>query len=195
MDNSSDADDMLLDVSSTQVSSQESLAGRFKDLTACRTEPHHEACNSFANTCTPVDYHSTIDVGSSRQLSKSKTKLGAASILASSITSPQVGRDNADSGTLDVIAKIESIFEGVVGALLGHQKSIKLIFSSRKVRSRTILDTSHNALLLKTNTSREIHFPGKNAQEAWRFSELQLSPGTTSSVLKVVQPFSLGYWN
>lgn len=159
MDVVDDVDDMLLDAASTQ-DSQESLARQFEDLSAHRIEIHPEASNSNASGRVLVDRNSTA------QLHVPETEVCS----AQSLEPP----DTRELGKLDVIAKIEAIFESIVDGLLGRQDTLRIPISSRKARSRTILDNAGHASSSKTNTSREIHFPGKNSQEAWRFSKQQL---------------------
>ncbi len=67
--------------------------------------------------------------------------------------------------TCDAVAKIENVFEAITQSLLKDDKSISIRLKKRSSTLRNIQLTSVGL------ESREICFPGRTPQEAWRFSQ------------------------
>ena len=70
-----------------------------------------------------------------------------------------------------VVARIESIFESVVDALLEREEKITFVISSRTKRSGRHTNEDGQGLRAEVSKGREISFPGKTSQEAWQFSK------------------------
>ena len=74
-----------------------------------------------------------------------------------------------------VIARIESIFEGIVDALLEEKTKLSITLSTRSGTAGRKLDSTNGIVTTSTGLqTREITFPGSTAQEAWRFSQALL---------------------
>ena len=75
------------------------------------------------------------------------------------------------STSLTVIEKIEGVFEGVADALLAEQDELAITLKTRTTTGARVFsfalprDSSSGAVKIK-----QIRFPGKSAEEAWRFS-------------------------
>ncbi|KAF2230216.1 DNA topoisomerase IV, alpha subunit [Viridothelium virens] len=155
-------DDMLLDESSMEGSSQESLTGRFEDLFASHNkgflpivDPLPSADESLAISEVPSPHNPV-----SSKLDSTSTILPKSSERASQVTKDRYY----------VITKIESIFEGVVDALLDYEERMILSMCSRKNLSRSGSRNDMHDPESKLDGSKEISFPGRTAQEAWRFT-------------------------
>ncbi|OCL06949.1 DNA topoisomerase IV, alpha subunit [Glonium stellatum] len=72
-----------------------------------------------------------------------------------------------------VIARIESIFEGIVDALLEKKTKLSITLSCRSGTAGRTFDSANGIVTTATGLqTREITFPGSTAQEAWRFTVL-----------------------
>lgn len=67
-----------------------------------------------------------------------------------------------------VIDKIEDVFEQVTDALLNDRNEISITLKSRKPanRSKADIEGDESDVLCRT---KQISFPGKTEDEAWRF--------------------------
>ena len=67
---------------------------------------------------------------------------------------------------LNVLEKIEAVFEGIADALINETEGVAIelkVRATQPVKTRSFEDEDKN---------RRIRFPGKTAEEAWRFSEV-----------------------
>ncbi|KAL9085629.1 MAG: hypothetical protein Q9165_007530 [Trypethelium subeluteriae] len=155
-------DDMLLDENSMEGSSQESLTGRFDDLSTSHIMGPLPIADSFPSV---DESHATSKKPSSQDQVVSAMDPTTTILPKSSERASQVTRDR-----YYVITKIESIFEGVVDALLGSDEKMILTVCSRKNRSKSGEKNNTHCQELKLDGSKEMSFPGRSAQEAWRFT-------------------------
>lgn len=64
--------------------------------------------------------------------------------------------------------KIEAVFEKMTDALLNDKTEISLTLRSRRQASGRSSEVHHSDVHL---SSKQLSFPGKTADEAWRFSQ------------------------
>jgi hypothetical protein len=88
----------------------------------------------------------------------------------SNFASPSfVPRVNTQSGS--VISKIEDILQQMVDCIIDERKELVLHLKSRTGSGVVFLDAASGAIKSSaTMEARPIRFPGKTAQEAWKFS-------------------------
>ena len=175
-------DDMLFDVCLMQDSSQESLAGKFEDLFACQPEDGHDVSYFVADRASSLDDSCASSRAQSPPvLARSEVDVNSTALSRPSEQPSQVKKDRyrhfipalalVEYDRCYVIAKIESMFEDVIDALLEGKEKLKFVLSSRTDRSQIHSNRDDQPPALNLNRDREISFPGKSPQEAWRFSE------------------------
>ena len=86
----------------------------------------------------------------------------------------------------NVLAKIESIFEGMVDALLNERGRLRIAIKSRPL-SRGQPRDSTNTTQLHAESVQQLCFPGKNEKEAWRFGERCMRPSLWSHITDTAQ--------
>lgn len=69
-----------------------------------------------------------------------------------------------------VIARVETMLEGIVDGLLADEDELSITLTSRAGVTRRGKGTSRPQGSIPPAKTRKINFPGSNAQEAWRFS-------------------------
>lgn len=71
----------------------------------------------------------------------------------------------------DVISKIEDILQHMVDCIIDEKKELVLYLRSRKSPGNEVPDVTSGAIKCSTTMkAHTIRFPGKTAQEAWKFS-------------------------
>jgi meiotic recombination protein SPO11 len=71
-----------------------------------------------------------------------------------------------------VIARIESMFEKMLDALIDDNEELSFDLSTRAGTTRRKRNLDGGELSIPPTRSRKVTFPGANAQEAWRFTVL-----------------------
>jgi meiotic recombination protein SPO11 len=91
---------------------------------------------------------------------------------------PGLERGNVDAGTPDphqrgaVITKIEDIFESITDCILDEGKELMIPLKSRAKKKNAANKDDSTQVNRSSNTeTRNITFPSKSPQEAWKFSE------------------------
>jgi meiotic recombination protein SPO11 len=69
-----------------------------------------------------------------------------------------------------VIARIESMLEDMVDALLEEREALTITLKSRAALSRRRTTKADGQRQIPEPKERDINFPGASAQEAWNFS-------------------------
>lgn len=148
-----DDEEMLFDADSIQHSSQEPLtdaADAFWVFTD-NTQDASPAQHLIIGSTTPADSESQWD---EENLFAAIEELSPQELLASNdarITSHAYRKER-------VISRIESVFESMLDVLLEEERSLTIVLKSRS----TTANSDHPGKL--------VCFPGKTADEAWRFS-------------------------
>lgn len=76
-------------------------------------------------------------------------------------------------GRNTVLEKIEEVFERIADALLDEKDDLAITLKTRVSRANVPTTSTSNSILGPVTTkSRRICFPGKTAEEAWRFSKM-----------------------
>lgn len=171
MDVDDDDDEMLLvETSGFLDSSQDSLidAAQYRwcssltSLISQTTEP------DSADTATSILKRArkvTVTQPNARRRKKGSTNATSTAALAS--LTPAKTKD-------DVIARIETILEAMVDVLLKEGDKLIIPLASRTSTPAPSLDDSGepDVMITAVRQVKEITFPGKTAQEAWRFTVL-----------------------
>jgi hypothetical protein len=103
-----------------------------------------------------------------------------------------VPKVNVHSG--DVISKIEDMLQHMVECIIGEKKELVLHLKSRMKPGDEVLDEASGAVKCSpTMETRTIRFPGKSAQEAWKFSMSKyelvqvLAEPCTAALLRILE--------
>jgi hypothetical protein len=84
-------------------------------------------------------------------------------------------RSEADLQAGAVVAKIEDILEEMVDCISGEKKELVIHLKSRPKHRSQRINSVLQVLKDSTNTeARAVRFPGRTAQEAWKFSKDQV---------------------
>jgi meiotic recombination protein SPO11 len=70
-----------------------------------------------------------------------------------------------------VITKIEDIFESIVDSILDEEKQLVILLKSRVKTKIANTDGSTQLNSSSNSETKNISFPSKSPQEAWKFSE------------------------
>lgn len=123
---------------------------------------------------TPSDDRYLLPSSSSRGLTSTEhTDLGKPADTSANSNfvspSPLLPKVNWQAGS--VISKIEDILEQVVDCIIYGNKELVLHFKSRTRPGNGVLDVGSGAIRISSMAeTRTIRFPGRTAQEAWKFS-------------------------
>jgi meiotic recombination protein SPO11 len=86
---------------------------------------------------------------------------------------PNIANTPDPSQTGRVIAKIENIFESIIDCILNEKKELVISLRSRpKCKSKDSEESTSNPK--PKPEIKNITFPSKSPQEAWKFSELKM---------------------
>lgn len=125
---------------------------------------------------TPSDRRYLLPFSSSRRLNSAERRGSGRPPETSSkndfaLPSSVVPQVNTQSGR--VISKIEDILEQLVDCIIHEKKELVLHFKSRIRSGSEVLDVDSGVIKSSaTMEARTIRFPGRTAQEAWKFSKV-----------------------
>ncbi|ORY19119.1 Spo11/DNA topoisomerase VI subunit A [Clohesyomyces aquaticus] len=71
-----------------------------------------------------------------------------------------------------VLARIEGMLEEIVDGLLENRGQLAITLKSRSATAGQVMDSSGGRRPASTLKNKEVNFPGRTAQEAWRFTVL-----------------------
>jgi hypothetical protein len=117
----------------------------------------------------PMDYLITLTDG--RYLLPNSSSKGLTSGANNDFASPSsfIPKLNMQSGR--VISKIEDILQQMVDCIIDEKKELVLYLRPRVRSGNEVLDAARGAIKSSaTMEARTIRFPGRTAQEAWKFS-------------------------
>lgn len=98
------------------------------------------------------------------QTSISVDTTGTIPVVTASSPIPSNPRDSA-------VAQIESVFEGIADALLAERSELAITLTAHRRLNPS--DSLENPQQTDRTRSTTVKFPGKSAEEAWRFSQLR----------------------
>jgi len=158
----SSEDEMLDDVSQSSHDQLASLPRTSGAVATCSSEPDRSI---------PPAVHASKDSAGT------PSSHGFAEDLENPITSvhPQLRHeirleDVTTTGTTNVLAKIESVFEAMADVLLNERGQLSIELATRSRVSRQYIDPLDSTTAQSIAVQR-LFFPGKSEREAWRFGE------------------------
>lgn len=163
MDDDDDFDDLLAGVELLEDSSQESLT------TAAANLLFYDDDDEGARRTSPPTSVGSRDAGASKADPVIQHAEGES--VSSSANSCLAHSGSHATSSSTVIEKIEAVFEDIADALLRESNELAITMRTRtRPRAGVSSSTPVTGASSGTVKARRICFPGKTAEEAWRFS-------------------------
>lgn len=126
---------------------------------------------NLSNSCFLLSDSSSSELMSSGQRPRNQLSDRA---RTSDFTAPSSFVPNVNTQSGDIISKIEDILQHMVDCIIDEKKELVLNFKPRIKPGNKVFDATNGAIKCSTTMeARTIRFPGKTAQEAWKFSMLK----------------------